>query len=115
MAKIVIVNDFSAITGGRTRTEGEYSGEEFRDNVLMPRYKESLEKNEILEIDFDGCYGIGTSFLEEAFGGLVRQYGYKDVWNNIKLVSNDDDTIKENVRNYIKAAEEKMGYKKRKK
>ena len=62
MIKIKISTEFSATPSGRTREEGEFSGEEFRDNLLIKKYKEAEEKNEILEIDFDDGYGFGTSF-----------------------------------------------------
>jgi len=108
MGKLIIATDFSDTPGGRTPKEGEYSGEEFRDNVLEPAYRTCLENNEILTIDFDGCYGFGTSFLEESFGGLVREYKYKDVISHINLISNDDETILINVPKYIKTEEKKI-------
>lgn len=107
MRKLIIASEFSDTPGGRTPNEGEFSGEEFRDNVLEPAYKKSFASNEILSIDFDGCYGFGTSFLEEAFGGLVRKYKYKDVLSHIELIANDDETILVNVPKYIKAEEQK--------
>lgn len=112
MNRLVIASEFSPITGGRTPDEGEFSGQIFRDEVLVPKYIECLDKNERLEIVFDNCYGIGTSFLEEAFGGLVRKYKYTDVLDHIKLTANDDETILINVPKYIKAAENALKDKK---
>lgn len=108
MSKLTIATDFSAVTGGRTPKEGDFSGELFRDNVLEPAYKDSIGKKEKLVIDFDGCYGIGTSFLEEAFGGLVRKYGYIGILDNIEMIVNDDETILENVPKYVRAAETEL-------
>lgn len=108
MRELKISVAFSDSPGGRTREEGENSGQEFRDTVLEPIYRECLENGETLCIDFDDSFGFGTSFLEEAFGGLVREYGYKDVWSHLKLIANDDETIHENVPKYIKAAEAKL-------
>ncbi len=109
MEKINIAIDYSPSTGGRTEDEGPFSGEVFRETVLLPKYVLCLENDDVLEVDFDGCYGIGTSFLEEAFGGLVREHGYRGVWQRIKLVATEDLTIQQNVRKYIKEAEEKLG------
>ncbi|MNC67745.1 hypothetical protein D3C75_1182750 [compost metagenome] len=39
---------------------------------------ESLAPDEKLYIDFTGVTMNGSSFLEEAFGGLVRKYGYNN-------------------------------------
>ena len=108
MRKIVIATDFSETPGGRTPKEGEFSGAEFRNSILEPAYKACIENNENLTIDFDHCYGIGTSFLEEAFGGLVREYKYKNILDNIILVANDDETILEKVSKYIRTEEGKL-------
>ena len=113
MSKLVIATDFSPITGGRTPQEGDFSGELFRDTILLSAYNEALAKKEILEIDFDGCYGIGTSFLEEAFGGLVRVHKCIGVLDNIILVANDDETIPSNVIKYVRDAEDKLKHGKR--
>ena len=106
MIRIKISVDFSDIPGGRTRDEGEYSGEEFRDTILIKKYEEAEANNEMLEIDFDGCYGFGTSFLEEAFGGLVRIYHKQGVKDRIRIISTEDETIPGNIDKYIADAEE---------
>ncbi|MDO6458964.1 STAS-like domain-containing protein [Celeribacter halophilus] len=68
MAEISIATDFSRFPGGRYRKLGKHSGEEFREDVLSP----ALKKNEEVFVILDGTVGYGSSFLEEAFGGLVR-------------------------------------------
>lgn len=73
MIKINIANDFSNTPGGRYISESEYSGEQFRDTILLPKYESAEIKYEKLEINFDGCGGFGTSVLEEVFGGMVRK------------------------------------------
>lgn len=108
MGRLVIASEFSPITGGRTPEEGDFSGELFRDKVLAHKYRESLEKGERLEIVFDNCYGIGTSFLEESFGGLVRKYKYTNILEHIGLIANDDEMILGCVPEYIKAAESEL-------
>lgn len=55
MGRLVIASEFSPITGGRTPEEGEFSGEFFRDEVLAPKYRECLDKGELVEIVFDNC------------------------------------------------------------
>lgn len=105
MIKIKISSDFSEIPSGRTIAEGDHSGEEFRDTILIQKYEEAEKKNESLEIDFDGCYGFGTSFLEEAFGGLVRKYHKHDVYSRLKIISTEDETIPGNVEEYLRKAE----------
>jgi len=59
---------FSKFPAGRYKSDGPNSGERFRDDVLFPL----LESGEKVLLQLDGTLGYGSSFLEEAFGGLVR-------------------------------------------
>lgn len=71
MKTISIANDFTKYPGGRYRKHGKGSGEEFRESFLIP----NIENQEHITIVLDGTAGYSSSFLEEAFGGLVRR-GY---------------------------------------
>ena len=102
---IKIRDDFSPYPGGRLISEGEHSGEEFRDTVLIKEYNKAEEKGEKLVIDFDGCFGFGPSFLEESFGGLVRKYGKRGVLNRIIIIATEDETIPERIKKFISDAE----------
>lgn len=106
---IDIVKEFTDTPGARYKTQGSYSGEEFRDTILYPKFKESLKNNESLTVILDGGYGYGSSFLEESFGGLVRRL--KEEKNNnydkvldIIIVSNDNKSWIEKIRGYIQSA-----------
>jgi len=105
---VKISKDFSNTPGARYESEGPDSGEKFRKEILIPRYLESKEKKECLEVDLDDCYGFATSFLEESFGGLVRDLKEKNVLDNIIIISNDDITLEELIKKYVKEAEEKI-------
>lgn len=72
MIQIHIANDFSPTPGGRYITDGPYSGEEFRDKFLIPKLHESDQ----LLIILDGARGYPSSFLDEAFAGLVKEKGW---------------------------------------
>lgn len=69
---INIAKDFSRFPGGRYRSDGPHSGEEFRDDVLAPALKTGTSVILVL----DGVAGLPSSFQEEAFGGLVRRHGF---------------------------------------
>ena len=69
VTSISIARDFSRYPAGRFRTDGDASGEAFRDDCLV----KALDRFEQVEVIFDGVAGFGSSFLEEAFGGLVRE------------------------------------------
>ena len=59
---------FSRYPGGRFRTDGPFSGEALREDILAP----ALRAHESVTVVLDGPYGYTHPFLEEAFGGLVR-------------------------------------------
>src|SRR5574344_651467 len=96
---INICKDYTDTPGGRYISQGEYSGEEFRNTILKPKYLEAIEKKETLEIDLDGGYGYGSSFLEEAFGGLIREldHDYEQATKIIKIKSNDEPGLIEDI------------------
>lgn len=63
-----IAKEFTRYPGGRDKGDGPYSGQAFRDDLLVP----ALKENDRVRIVIDGVMGFGSSFLEECFGGLVR-------------------------------------------
>lgn len=87
------------------RSDGPYSGERFRDEFLVP----SLRAGRSVRINFDGARGYGSSFLEEAFGGLVRN-GHMtadELLRRLNFVSDEDPTLIDEVLSYIKKAGER--------
>lgn len=69
---IVIAKDYSDTPAGRyDKKDGNFTGERFRDEFLYP----ALQDNEYVNVNLDGALGYGSSFLEEAFGGLIREKG----------------------------------------
>ena len=85
MTKMIdIARDFSDIPGGRFPSDGPFNGEDFRDRLLAPALKEGL-----VEVVMDNTEGFGSSFLEEAFGGLVRRYNFAASFlrDNLKLIA----------------------------
>ena len=68
MKRIDICKHFSDVPAGRYKTDGPNSGERFRNDFLLP----ALHAGKKVEVILDGSEGYGSSFLEEAFGGLVR-------------------------------------------
>ena len=106
MNKIKLSKDFSFAPGSRYPDEGDFSGQEFREKILLPKFKESREENRILEIDLDGTLGYGTSFLEEVFGGLAREFGIKVVLDNIKIISEEEEYLIDDITEYIKNAKD---------
>ena len=101
MEHINISKDYSETLGARYIREGDFSGEDFRDNYLLPRFKTALERGEKILINLDGTYGNPVSFLEEAFGGLARKYGSEKVLNVLEFVCNDEPSQVDDIIEYI--------------
>lgn len=95
---INIATDFSKSPAGRFISDGPNSGERFRRDFLIP----GLNKHERLMINLDGTRGIGSSFLEEAFGGLIR-LGFKasDLMQKIGFQTKDP-SLESEIRSYWK-------------
>ena len=98
---IRIATDFTETPGARYRNEGDFSGEEFRESILEPKFLEAKNKGEQLTIDLDGGYGYPTSFLEEAFGGLARKHGVASVLETLVFVSRDEPSLIDEIQEYI--------------
>lgn len=83
-----IARNFTETPGPRFRRQGPFSGELFRGKLL-----ELLRRvdGQIL-IDLDGTRGFGSSFLDEAFGGLIMSEGLTkdDVLRRFRFKSDAD-------------------------
>jgi len=100
--KISIARDFTISPGARSIKDGPKSGEEFRQNFLDKHFKNS--RDEIIQIDLDGVEGYATSFLEEAFGGLAREYGKELVEQKLQFISDEDPVLINEIKGYIRSA-----------
>lgn len=103
-----ISKDFSPTPGPRYIDEGSHSGEEFRIEILYPKVKQAIENNMGITIVLDGTDGYGTSFLEEAFGGLIRtnKLNYDDIKKRVSLISNEEDYLIDDINEYLSDAYE---------
>lgn len=79
--RIDIGKDFAMSPGMRHRTDGPFSGEEFRESILAPAFRE----NDMIVVLIDTPVGLGASFLEESFGGLVRIFGLDEVRRKLRI------------------------------
>lgn len=102
--KISIAKDFSRTPGPRLRGEGEFSGQEFFEDILDVKFSQALEEGKKIIVDLDGVVGYGTSFLEEVFGGLARKYTPEKVVNNLEIISTEEEYLKTDIKEYIEDA-----------
>lgn len=101
MKIISIANEFSRYPAGRFLKDGPFNGELFRKKFLEP----NLKIHEKIIIDLDGTRGYGSSFLEEAFGGLIRHglISKKDLIKKIQIKS-ENQSLKEEIIDFIEKA-----------
>ena len=94
MNKIInVAVDFNKAPAGRYREHGDYTGEVFREDYLLPALLDTA--NDSVEVLLDGLDGVGASFWDEAFGAMIREkkIDYAALQNKLKLACNDDPTL----------------------
>lgn len=99
-----VSTDFSIAPGARYYTDGADSGQKFYEKILKDAFHAALDAKEILTIDLDGTEGYATSFLDEAFHRLSKDFGSETVIKNIKLVSNEEPDWVDEIISYINEA-----------
>lgn len=103
---IKIATVFTKAPGGRYKNDGDKSGEEFRDAFLLPLVLKAMKNNKKVTVDLDGVIGYGSSFLEEAFGGLERILAKqgKSAKNYLELVSSRRPYLISRIESYMDTA-----------
>ncbi|WP_152492624.1 STAS-like domain-containing protein [Roseovarius sp. THAF27] len=104
---INIAEDFTRYPGGRYPRDGEGNGTDFRDRFLVP----ILKDHDKAVIILDGAAGYPSSFLDEAFAGLVRNEGFSAdvVLASFELVAKEPgfNRVIEMISRYVREAGEK--------
>lgn len=97
-----VIRDFNPKPYGRYPREGKGCGENFR-KVL----EKELADGEQVHVDLTGYNRYGRSFLDEAFGGLIRESGYTLEELNSRLSYSHDlvKSIEDVIAERLEAAE----------
>lgn len=105
MITVSVAKDFTRYPAGRYKQNGDTSGQAFRERFL----EDPLRRGETVLVDFDGTIGYGSSFLEEAFGGVVRTLKKPATYVRAHLkFKSSDPSICEEVEEYIEDASRKL-------
>ena len=94
MKIINIVNDFSNSPYGRLsadvpKGDEDTTGQKFRDSILAP----ALKNNDHVKVILTGYNRYGRSFIDQAFGGLIRESGFS--YDELqKKLTYEHDTVK---------------------
>lgn len=88
--KITIASDFSDHPGARYKKDGEFSGEEFLSNILLPKFELAVKSGYKICIDLDGVFGYPSSFVSGSFGKLSLDKGADEVLRYIHFESKEN-------------------------
>ena len=96
---IDVGRDFSPTPLGRTRRQGRFSGEAFREDVFKP----ALVKHEYVVVDLDGISGVSTGFLDEAFGGVIadKTLTVEEFWRRVSIKTSKDPLLETEIRTFV--------------
>ncbi len=102
---IVIIDigkDFGRFPGGRLRASAKLSGEEFRQRFM----EEELKNDKVLKVLMDNVISYGSSFLDEAFAGLVRHGALKvnslDEFTKRVIIETSKPELKKQINFFVK-------------
>ncbi len=86
----LMVMDYSMSPGPRYCNQGDDSGEDFYHERLNDVFYQAFSTGKMLEVNLDGPDGYASSFLDEAFGNLVYDFGLDVVKGNLSVLSNEE-------------------------
>lgn len=101
MITINISTDFTDCPGPRYCVQGDYSGEQFYHSLLNKKFASCISQDTELLLNLDDTNGYMSSFLDEAIGNLVYDFGGKEVRNRLKIVSNEEPSWINLIKNRV--------------
>ncbi|ELA9846066.1 STAS-like domain-containing protein [Vibrio parahaemolyticus] len=102
MKIINVIKDFHPKPYGRYKEDGKGAGVFFRELLV-----EALNSNEHVKVILTGYNRYGRSFIDEAFGGLIREDGFtkEQLDKRLSYVHDDVKSIEKLIDDRIEAAE----------
>ena len=91
--------EFARLPFGRFPEDGPNNGQRFREEFLIPMF----EKCERLVVILDNARGMGSSFLDEAFGVFAKKCGLTlaEFKRRIEIISRRDPSLSESIEQYV--------------
>jgi hypothetical protein len=93
---MISIAEFSKYPSGRDSKDGEFNGTRFRQDILAPAIRRAIAGGFTVVVSLASVMSFGSSFLEEAFGGLVRKENISK--GDLKRVLEVDAGAVENAR-----------------
>ena len=106
---IDLAKQFSPYPSGRFPADGSFNGQRFREEILLPALIAAMPRvGEKVVVDIDGVRSFGSSFLEEAFAGLVRNgsLSRRELEDKLEIVCTKPHLqfFKDSIMTYIRQA-----------
>lgn len=103
MVRFNVASEFSPYPAGRYKTDGPFTGEALREK-LVP-----LLREQEVHVELDNEVGYSSGFLEETFGGMIRECGMRasDLRAKLFFVSSDP-TLTQEIWEFIDEAEARL-------
>lgn len=89
----ISIRDFSEYPGLRHCNLSDSSGEEYYHSVLNEAFYEAVLKQSVLFVSLDQTAGFAPSFLDEAFGNLVYDFGIDLVQKHLVVISAEEPDL----------------------
>lgn len=86
----IVIESYSKSPGPRYCYQGDDSGEDFYHKILNEKFKNAFERKSKLIVNLDGPDGYASSFLDEAFGNLVFDFGLENVKSHLTIISKEE-------------------------
>lgn len=89
--QLSIAHEYSKSPAGRYPKDGPFNGERFREELLIPKLDAAISAGAKLVVNFADADSYSSSFLEEAFGGVVREgrFSNDQLKKYLELVTTD--------------------------
>lgn len=95
----IYIKDFTEYPGLRHCSLSDDSGEEYYHKILNNAFKNAYESKQTLTVNIDQTAGYAPSFLDEAFGNLVFDFGLDVVTKHIEIISEQEPDLKDLILN----------------
>ena len=105
MNRLSIVEEFTDSPGARYYEDGPFSGQEFLEKLLEPKFLLSIDNGNILIVNIDGVWGYPSSFISGSFGLLSQKYGAEKVLKNLEIES-ESSVLRDRIISIINSPEE---------
>lgn len=87
---VSVAADFTTNPGADLIEHSDYSGQEFYEKILKPKFEEAIAKETQLDVNLDFTNGYTASFINQCFGSLVEEFGIEQVYRTVSIISNEE-------------------------